>query len=161
MIVTTAAVQCNKDQVQDISPLAFLAQTTSVTNGDSLSRLPVVGGSAILATNGWTFGNTHILQPGQSFAPWSGTVLPILRSGTVSSFKLNIGANANNGTTIITLMKNGVATNISVSIPANTTGTYSNDNTVEYLATDTLSFRIDVTAVGTGGMYFAYVYLYD
>lgn len=74
-------------------------------------------------------------------------------SGTVKNFRFRAGANTLNGNCVVTLLLNGVATSITVTITAGSTSKFSDTvNSFAISAGDELTIRADATAASTGTM---------
>lgn len=75
----------------------------------------------------------------------------MLRAGTVKSFSGTITTNTLDGSgCTLTLQKNGVDTAISVSIPNGSTAAFSDTDTVNYVANDTLRWKMTCNGTTSG-----------
>jgi hypothetical protein len=75
----------------------------------------------------------------------SEVMFPMLRAGTIKSFTFKATNNTAEVDCIVTLRKNGTDTDISITIPAGTTGVYTDADTVSFLASDELSIETDLS----------------
>lgn len=88
-----------------------------------------------------------------------GNLIP--KDGIVSSLAINVASNTYDGDTIITIVKNGTPTTISITIAAGDTGVFfDTTHQVAVVAGDVITLQIDPTASSTGAMswYFSYDY---
>lgn len=76
----------------------------------------------------------------------------IPKSGTISKLYVYSTANNLNGNTVLTIMKNGVATSITCTLAASATTGNDTANSVAVSAGDTISLRINTTASSTGAI---------
>lgn len=78
--------------------------------------------------------------------------LTMNRAGTVKNSVLKITLNTANVACTITLIKNLTDTAISFNLPAGSTTTISDADTVSFVATDTLGWRVTCPGLGSGGV---------
>ena len=71
---------------------------------------------------------------------------PFLRDGTISNFTFKCTFNTLTASYTATIRKNGTDTAIYITIPAGTTGTFTDPDTVEFLAADEFSIESDASA---------------
>ena len=75
---------------------------------------------------------------------------PLPRSGTIRSFTVKAVSNNADAPVPITLRKNGVNTDITITIPAGTDGVFDDPDTVFFATQDELSIQYDTTQVTSG-----------
>ena len=111
-------------------------------------------GTSILAGTSNVVGATRLLEYVLSFSADSPNeararlALPV--AGTVGNFTLNVPLNTMDANTIVTVMKNGVATALTKTVAAGVTGIFTVAGTVAYAAGDLFSFQLDAQLSSTG-----------
>jgi len=75
----------------------------------------------------------------------------LARAGTIKNLRINVVANTFNAALVIKLRKNGVDTALTVSIPANTIGTFSDTtHAIAFAVTDLMGWSVFTTATSGG-----------
>lgn len=77
--------------------------------------------------------------------------VPVSRSYEVRRLKISCSLNASLVATVVTVLKNGVATALTFTIPAGISGSFAFDTPGVFVADgDVLSFDVDATGLGAG-----------
>lgn len=76
----------------------------------------------------------------------------IPRGGTLEGLMVRVGANTLNGPTIVTVLKNGVAQNLSCTFAAGILAGQDSQHSVVITAADEISIQIDIRGATTGGL---------
>jgi hypothetical protein len=148
--------------------LADLAVTTpklanqAVTNqklAPAAIKVPIVRGSIDVQIMG---GTQYYLAPSTldvSFNATDGSLATVTM--TINELWVGVKSNSFTGSTPVTLLKNGSATDKAISIPASTTGVFSETSTtVSLQSTDSYVVRFSPPG-GTGGLSISSLYIYQ